>query len=75
MAEMRDKKKRRIAPPHVISRILNHVSASKATITDKVYNKFDYDDEKCEALDAWGARLERIIVGADGQNVVALAAR
>ena len=61
--------------PHTISLVLNHISVRRGTITGKVYNQYSYDREKREALDAWGARLERIVGGADGQNVVALAAR
>jgi integrase len=49
--------------PHTISLVLNHVSARKGTITGAVYVQYSYDREKREALDAWGARLERIIAG------------
>ena len=59
--------------PHTISLVLNHVSARSGTITAKVYVQYSYDREKREALCAWGARLERIIAGADNGNVVALA--
>ncbi len=59
--------------PHTISLVLNHVSARQGTITGKVYVQYSYDREKREALNAWGARLERIIAGADAGNVVALA--
>jgi integrase len=59
--------------PHTISLVLNHVSARKGTITGKVYVQYSYDREKREALDAWGARLERIVAGKDGGNVVAFA--
>jgi integrase len=58
--------------PHTISLILNHVSASKSTITNKVYLKYQFDREKREALTAWGARLEEIVSGLDGTNVVVL---
>jgi len=58
--------------PHTISLILNHVSARSGTITAKVYVQYSYDREKREALGAWGARLERIIAGADGANVVVI---
>jgi integrase len=60
--------------PHTISLVLNHVSARKGTITGKVYVQYSYDREKREALEAWGARLERIVAGTDGENVVGLAA-
>lgn len=31
--------------------------------------------KKREALDAWGARLERIVAGTDSANVVSIGAR
>ena len=49
--------------PHTILLVLNHVSARKGTITGAVYVQYSYDREKREALDAWGARLLRIISG------------
>ena len=58
--------------PHTISLVLNHVSARKGTVTGKVYVQYSYDREKRDALGAWGARLERIVAGADAENVVAL---
>jgi integrase len=60
--------------PHTISLVLNHVSVRRGTITGKVYNQYSYDREKREALVAWGARLERIVAGTDGANVVPMAA-
>jgi integrase len=59
--------------PYTISLVLNHVSASKSTITGKVYVQYSFDREKREALDAWSARLQRIIAGKDSINVVELA--
>lgn len=58
--------------PFAISIILNHVSARRGTITSRVYNQYSYDKEKRAALDAWGARLEGILVGIDSENVVEL---
>jgi integrase len=58
--------------PHTISMILNHVSATRGTITAKVYNQYSYDREKREALVAWGVRLEEIIGGDDREKVVPL---
>lgn len=49
--------------PHTISLILNHVSASKSTITGKVYVQYSFDREKRDALNAWGERLRRIVEG------------
>jgi integrase len=56
--------------PHTISLILNHVSASKSTITSRVYMRYQFDAEKRDALARWGRRLEQIIAGLEGQNVV-----
>jgi integrase len=43
------------------SRIMNHVAARKASITEGVYNAHSYDDEKRVALDRWAAELIRIV--------------
>ena len=43
--------------PHTISLVLNHVSASKGTITGKVYVQYTYDREKRAALGAWGRQI------------------
>jgi len=55
-------------PVSTISRILNHAEGG----VTRVYNRFAYSDEKRDALDRWGRRLDAI-VGADRGNVVALA--
>ncbi len=47
-----------LIPGHLIDRITNHKPTG---ITDRVYNKYDYLKEKQEALNAWGARLSRIV--------------
>ncbi len=47
-----------LIPGHLIDRITNHKPTG---ITDRVYNKYDYLREKQEALNAWGARLSRIV--------------
>jgi integrase len=47
--------------PHTIGLVLNHVSTRRGTITSGVYIHYAYDREKREALDAWGAKLEKII--------------
>ena len=47
--------------PHTIGLVLNHLSTRRGTITSGVYIHYSYDREKREALDAWGAKLEKII--------------
>jgi integrase len=49
-----------LVPGHLIDRITNHKPTG---ITDRVYNRYDYLKEKQEALNAWGARLSRIVSG------------
>lgn len=44
----------------IIGRVLNY---SDGTTTGRVYNKYEYMDEKQFALDAWAARLEEMISG------------
>ena len=61
--------------PIVIGHVLNHESTKKATITSKVYARYDYAREKGEALSLWSARLEGIISGTQVDNVVRLGAR
>ncbi len=46
-------------PRLVVSKILNHVEPG----VTKVYDRYSYDKEKQEALNAWGARLGRIASG------------
>jgi len=46
-------------PRLVVSKILNHVEPG----VTKVYDRYSYDKEKQEALNAWGARLGRIVSG------------
>jgi integrase len=42
--------------PHVIERVLNHVSGTISGVA-AIYNRYGYDKEKTEALEAWGAFL------------------
>lgn len=47
--------------PHTISLVLNHVSASRNSITSKVYVQYSYDREKREALERWGEALTKFV--------------
>ncbi|NQU72749.1 MAG: tyrosine-type recombinase/integrase, partial [Rhodospirillales bacterium] len=49
----------------IIGRILNH---SDQTTTGRVYNKYEYMDEKQFALDTWAARIEKIISGESAED-------
>lgn len=53
-----------------IGHVLNQVSATKATITSRVYARYTYEKEKREALALWAGKLAGILAGA---NVVPLA--
>jgi integrase len=47
-----------LVPGRLIDRITNHKSTG---ITDRVYNKYDYLKEKQGAMNAWDARLAKIM--------------
>ena len=57
--------------PHVVEKILNHVSGSFGGVAG-IYNRFGYEDEKRHALDAWAAALDRIIRGKRDDNIVSI---
>ncbi|WP_395647977.1 tyrosine-type recombinase/integrase [Terricaulis sp.] len=59
--------------PFVVGHVLNHVSATKATVTSRVYARYDYAKEKREALELWEARLMSLVVDG-GAKVVPLRA-
>lgn len=40
-------------PPHVVDKVLNHASGTIRGVA-AVYNRFEYRDERREALEAWG---------------------
>ncbi len=58
--------------PHVVDRILNHVSGTIRGVA-AVYNRFEYLNERREALDAWGQFVLTLVTPAPA-NVVALPA-
>jgi len=45
--------------PHVIEKILNHMSGRISGVA-AVYNRYEYADEAREALEAWGAALTKL---------------
>ena len=47
--------------PHTISLVLDHISATKSTVTGAVYVKYSFDREKRDALERWANHLIRII--------------
>jgi integrase len=60
-------------PEHIADRILNH-SANKAKgVVAKIYNRYEYADERRDALMAWGRYVDNLVNGAP-DNVVQLRA-
>ncbi|WP_162409435.1 tyrosine-type recombinase/integrase [Acuticoccus sediminis] len=47
--------------PFVIGHVLNHISVTRASITTRVYARYDYSVEKREALESWSDHLCRIV--------------
>ncbi len=45
--------------PHVIEKVLNHVSGSISGVA-AIYNRYGYNDEKRVALEAWGEHLAKL---------------
>lgn len=58
--------------PHVVDRILNHTSGTIRGVA-RIYNRFEYQEERHSALEAWGRKVDAIISGADARNVIELA--
>jgi integrase len=58
--------------PHVVDRILNHTSGTIRGVA-RVYNRFDYLEERKAAIEAWGREVDAIVTGAAASNVVEIA--
>ena len=50
-------------PKDIRERILNHGGKRKSSITDGVYNQYEYNAEKRAALELWADSLEGIVSG------------
>ena len=50
-------------PPHVVGAVLNHSPSATHGIT-AVYQRYRYDREKRQALEAWARRLTQIVTEA-----------
>ncbi|MER9199684.1 tyrosine-type recombinase/integrase [Mesorhizobium sp. M0933] len=59
--------------PFVVGHVLNHVSATKSTVTSRIYARYTYDKEKREAMDLWASRLAGIVAG--GADIIPIRAR
>ena len=49
--------------PFVVGHVLNHISLTKASVTSRVYARYDYGREKREALAVWADRLIELLTG------------
>jgi integrase len=58
-------------PPHIIGSILNHSPQSTMGVTS-VYATGHMVEDRRRALNAWGQKLESILTGVGGDNVVPL---
>ena len=47
-------------PVEVTESVLNHISGTRAGVAG-IYNRYKYDDEKRNALDAWDAKLQALL--------------
>lgn len=59
--------------PHIVEAVLNHKSGTISGVA-AVYNRFEYVDEKRNALEAWSRRIDKIVTG-KSDNVLPFAAR
>ena len=57
--------------PHVVDKILNHVSGTIRGVA-AVYNRFAYLDERRTALEAWGRYVAELVTDKPADNVVTL---
>jgi integrase len=60
----------RIAP-HVIDRILAHKEGTIRGVA-RIYNRFEYLEERRDALEAWGRYVDHLVAPAPGSNVTEL---
>jgi integrase len=59
--------------PHVADRVLNHTQGTIRGVA-AVYNRFEYLDERRNALEAWGGFVARLVAPGGTDNVVPLRA-
>jgi integrase len=52
------------AAPHVIEKVLNHVSGEISGVA-AVYNRHGYQDEKRQALESWATFLRNLTIGSE----------
>jgi len=57
-------------PPHVVDKVLNHVSVTIRGVA-AVYNRFEYLEERRDALEGWGRYIGTIVTPTEA-NIVAM---
>jgi integrase len=58
--------------PFVVAHVLGHVSVTKASVTSRVYARYDYAREKRAAVEVWEAHLRALVAAADTAVVLPL---
>lgn len=56
--------------PQVLSKVLNHKTSGAGSTITAIYNQYDYEKEKREALNRWNNKLVRILSNKAGVNVL-----
>lgn len=51
----------------VIGSVLNHRTVTKASLTQQVYDQYDFAEEKRDALTRWAAHIESVVGSATEQ--------
>jgi integrase len=60
-------------PIHVVEAVLNHRSGTIRGVA-RIYNRYSYEPEKRQALEAWGRYVEALVDTPAASNVISLAA-
>jgi integrase len=59
--------------PFIVGHVLNHATVTRATVTGRIYDRYDYGREKREALETLAANIAGIIGG--GAKIAAIGAK
>lgn len=55
--------------PQVLSKVLNHKTSGEGSTITAIYNQYDYEKEKREALNRWNNKLVRILNNSTGAKI------
>lgn len=59
--------------PQVLSKVLNHKTSGEGSTITAIYNQYDYEKEKREALNRWNNQLVRILSNNENATIHKLA--